>query len=230
MSMHENPVVLEELDEKSVSDYLRANPEFFTKQTSLLATLKVPHPVGQAVSLIEYQVKILRERNQKLTDKLKEMISSARTNEKLHDRIILLSCALIRGGSLDELLRSVEQCLVKDFKVDQVAFRLFEARTQKLPRLASLVHRSDSALAPFESFLKVSRPFAGQLKPTQLEFLFASGAHQIQSSALIPLGRKAEFGFLALGSRDRRRFNPGKDSAFLNQISQLISHALLNRL
>ena len=44
------------LEEKTVADYLRDNPEFFHNNTSLLAALQIPHAVGPAVSLVEHQV------------------------------------------------------------------------------------------------------------------------------------------------------------------------------
>jgi len=47
------------LEEKTVADYLRDNPEFFQNNASLLASLQIPHAVGPAVSLVEYQVRVL---------------------------------------------------------------------------------------------------------------------------------------------------------------------------
>ena len=49
------------LEEKTVADYLRDNPEFFQNNVSLLASLQIPHAISPAVSLVEYQVKVLRD-------------------------------------------------------------------------------------------------------------------------------------------------------------------------
>jgi len=43
--------------EESVTDYLVRHPEFFESHGEVLAKLKVPHPTGRAVSLIERQVR-----------------------------------------------------------------------------------------------------------------------------------------------------------------------------
>ena len=46
-----------------VASYLRENPDFFTDRDGLLAEMTVPHESGKAISLLERQVKILRERS-----------------------------------------------------------------------------------------------------------------------------------------------------------------------
>ena len=58
------------LSAAQVADYLRAHPEFFESQTELLAELKIPHESGKAISLLERQVVILRERGQEARQKL----------------------------------------------------------------------------------------------------------------------------------------------------------------
>ena len=50
------------LEEKTVADYLRDNPDFFQNNTSLLAMLRIPHSCGTAVSLVEHQVKVLNRK------------------------------------------------------------------------------------------------------------------------------------------------------------------------
>ena len=51
-----------ELSAQEVASYLKANPEFFIKQEDLLADLSLPHKSGKAISLLERQVTILRDR------------------------------------------------------------------------------------------------------------------------------------------------------------------------
>src|SRR5690554_3034051 len=52
-----------QLSAAEVAEYLRQNPAFFVEHDDLLADLLIPHQSGQAVSLVERQVKLLRERN-----------------------------------------------------------------------------------------------------------------------------------------------------------------------
>ena len=55
------------LTEDSIADYLQANPEFFERHSALLNNLRLPHDAGgPAVSLVERQVLVLRQKNVKL--------------------------------------------------------------------------------------------------------------------------------------------------------------------
>ena len=49
--------------EEQVKSYLKTNPNFFRTQEQLLCELDIPHSAGSAVSLVERQVALLRERN-----------------------------------------------------------------------------------------------------------------------------------------------------------------------
>ena len=65
------------LSEQAVVDYLRLDPDFFTRHTQLLSELNLPHSTGRTVSLIEHQVSILRERNVESRRKLNQLVSTA---------------------------------------------------------------------------------------------------------------------------------------------------------
>jgi uncharacterized protein YigA (DUF484 family) len=63
MSTQRNPdFVVEALSDESVRDYLEANPDFFERHSALLSALSVPHGSGEAVSLVERQVSMLRQK------------------------------------------------------------------------------------------------------------------------------------------------------------------------
>ena len=68
-----------------VADYLRANPEFFLSQNDLLADLRLPHDSGKAISLLERQVVILRERGHEARQKLGSLRQNARDKDQLFD-------------------------------------------------------------------------------------------------------------------------------------------------
>jgi uncharacterized protein YigA (DUF484 family) len=67
--------------EEAVARYLEDHPDFFLTHGALLEGLQIPHrDSAGAVSLIERQVRVLRERNQALQDQLRELIEIAREN------------------------------------------------------------------------------------------------------------------------------------------------------
>ena len=73
----------EELPEQAVHDYLAAHPNFFEGHANLLNSLQLPHAAGGAVSLVERQVSVLRQKDLKLEKQLKELIGIARANDLL---------------------------------------------------------------------------------------------------------------------------------------------------
>ena len=50
--------------------------------------------------------------------------------------------------------------------------------------------------------------------------------HELGSAAMIPLGKTAEVGILAIGSTEADRFHPGMSTEFLGRIGELVSEAV----
>ena len=64
--------VMKKISEQAVHDYLAAHPDFFEEHASLLSSLHLPHAAGGAVSLVERQISVLRQKDIKLEKQLKE--------------------------------------------------------------------------------------------------------------------------------------------------------------
>ena len=98
------------INDTNVAAYLLAYPDFFERNATLLTKLRLPHlrDAGATVSLVERQVEVLRERNQVLERKLKELVDVARANDTLADRIHRLSQRLIRAISLTDTVKAIE--------------------------------------------------------------------------------------------------------------------------
>jgi hypothetical protein len=92
--------VEEELSEQSIHDYLVAHPDFFERHSTLLSSLNLPHASGGAVSLVERQVAVLRQKDLKLERQLKELIEVARANDLLGAKIHELTMQLLDARDL----------------------------------------------------------------------------------------------------------------------------------
>src|SRR5580700_11932789 len=105
------------VNDASVANYLSTYPDFFERNAALLAKLRLPHlrDSGATVSLVERQVEVLRERNQSLERKLKELVDVARSNDALAERIHRLTQRLIRARTLLDTIAAVEASLREDF-------------------------------------------------------------------------------------------------------------------
>lgn len=212
------------VDEQSIANYLREHPDFFQRHTSLLALLNVPHECGPAVSLVQYQVSVLRDQIRDLKRKLKDLVEFGRENDRLNERMLQFTLALMEAHSVDEVLQVVQEQLFDRFKADAVSLRLFNAPEQVRANHPEIpLDRNDARLSAFENFFKTKRPLCGRLRQEQLEVLFGARAETIGSAVLIALDHQ---GLLAIGSHDQDHFHPGMGTVFLTRMGAIVSGAL----
>jgi uncharacterized protein YigA (DUF484 family) len=231
MSTQRKPEFIEEeLSESAVHDFLQDNPDFFERHGALLGSLRLPHVAGGTVSLVERQVSVLRQKDLKLERKLKDLIEVARANDALAAKIHELALQMLAAGNLSDTLEYIEESLRAGFGADQSILVLFgdpgSYQDIDVGRFFLAIERNDDSLQAFDTFLQGSGPRCGQIRDAQRDFLFGKETDEIGSAALIPLGKKSEFGFLAIGSVDANRFHPGMSIDFLNRLGELVAGAL----
>lgn len=217
-------------DEEAIANYLGSHPDFFERHCKLLARLKLPHSTGgPAVSLIERQVSVLRQRQETLESRLRDLVEVARGNDDLADKIHALAVKLIGTRDRSEVVDSVEKQLRIEFKSDRSVMVLLDEPEDGLDergRFLRVAARQDDALGPFRSFLDGDSVRCGPVRDAQRDYLFGSDDCEIGSVALIPLGKKSAQGFLAIGSRSADHFNPGVSIDFLSRLGELVAAAL----
>jgi len=231
MSTQRKPEFIEEeLSEQAIQDYLEAHPDFFERHSALLSQLELPHGAGGAVSLVERQVSMLRQKELKLERQLKELIEVARANDVLSSKIHELTLQLLATKDLPTSVTAIEEAMRSGFGADHSILVLFGDADLfgdiDAGRFFRVIDRDDAALSPFDTFLKGSGPRCGQVRDSQRDFLFQDDAEEVGSVAMVPLGDKAQIGFLAIGSADADRFHPGMSIDFLARVGDLIGGAL----
>jgi uncharacterized protein YigA (DUF484 family) len=224
--------------EKSVVKYLQKNPDFFSREPELLATMQLSHESGSAVSLVERQVSVLRQQKDELKKQLHSLIHNSRINEELSEKINALIIALLDSTSIIDCLDIISNQLQKDFKADSVVLRLFQSQFKNIQDSSILQKReefvdwSEPVLGAFEKVIKGRQPVCGNLKKGQLDSLFETHADDISSAALIPLLDNNDasvcYGMLAIGSNDRNHFHAEMGTLFLSHLGKIIS-ILLNK-
>ncbi|MGD8999317.1 MAG: DUF484 family protein [Granulosicoccaceae bacterium] len=231
MSSHqEQDLNVGSVSEKDAADYLRKHPDFFEKHIDLLAELRLPHKTGEAVSLIERQVNVLRDNNQKLEQKLKNLIQIARDNDRLNSRTQRLALTLLEASSLDEVYYGLQEALLNDFGADCITLRLFAEPGDKRGLDEIFISRHDSTMQLFEKFFTANKPICGPLAASQAQYLFAERAERISSAALVPICDSECYGLLAIGSEDPRRFHPAMGTVFLSHIGDMVGRCLRHHL
>src|SRR5438477_10346096 len=72
-----------------VAHFLSEHPDFFQLRPELLGLLDIPHPQnGQAISLVERQSLMLRERVRALESRLAELIHHGEENDAIVDKLV----------------------------------------------------------------------------------------------------------------------------------------------
>src|SRR5215470_9833451 len=105
-----------ETEEETVARYLQHNPDFFERHQPLLGRLRLPHArSGSTISLVERQVEVLREKHAALEQKLADFVQVARSNDAIADRMHRFTRRLLRAGSRERALQSIEAGLRQDF-------------------------------------------------------------------------------------------------------------------
>ncbi len=215
------------LNEQQVVDYLSNNSDFFLRHTSLLSDLEVPHESGGAVSLVERQVSVLRDKNQHFEEKLQEMVEAVHENQRLHISLLRLAINLFDASSMDDILGVVDDELRHKLGADFVYFRL---HNESLPASHlqdhTYVAKNDRVLQMFAVLIDKSRVQCGNFTQEQINLLFMGDADKIESAALIPITVSGIHGVIALGSLDSRRYHIGMGTDFLNSLADLIGSAM----
>ena len=114
------------VSEEPIADYLKSHPDFFERHPSLMLGLKLPHRAGgAAISLVERQVSMLRQRNAQLERQLKDLVAVAKQNDTLVEKIHQLCLKLMRAPTLAARLEQLETGLREDFAAERAVLVLF---------------------------------------------------------------------------------------------------------
>ena len=143
--------------EDAVHDYLEAHPDFFERHPTLLTSLRLPHATGGAVSLIERQMSVLRQKDLKLERQLKELLDVARANDVLVAKIHALTMRLLAAADLNTTVATIEEAMRSAFDADQAVLVIFGDPDAfgdvAARRFFHVVDRDDDGLKPFTTFL-----------------------------------------------------------------------------
>ena len=92
-----------DLNPTDVEEFLRAHPNFLQDRPGLLAVLNLPHGGEGAVSLVERQVSVLRQRNIVSRQQINSLSDIGRENDRLLEATRRTVLALLAGTNRQEL-------------------------------------------------------------------------------------------------------------------------------
>ncbi|MBL4828179.1 MAG: DUF484 family protein [Spongiibacteraceae bacterium] len=222
-------MVDKEITEENVAQYLKSHSGFFLKRDDLLMELQLAHPSGGAVSLLERQVSLLRERNMDMRSRLNNLLENARNNDQLFDKTRQLVISLLEAQGLDVIVNTFTRGLLSDFSMDFASLTLF-GNPQLHRTISSRMVPVDDAYQQIPSLLKSNKTTCGILRPEELRFLFAEQSEHVGSAAVVPLSTGQPLGVIAIGSRDAHYFRSTMGTLFLSYIAEVLNRVLVRYL
>ena len=192
--------------EQQLLELLKDYPDILVRNPALLADLEVPHETGKAVSLIERQVGVLRDKLQASDKRLRELMDNARSNQRLAESRHRLAINLLGAHDLDDVVSIVLDELGNELGADFAIIRLFtedERRLRDKPEL--FIDTTADELRSFITMLDNRKPMCGRCTREQNAFLFGDQAIILQpvGDLAVPLGRNGAIEYRILAPTER---------------------------
>ena len=200
------------LDPKDVELFLLDNLNFFESRESLVSELKFRHSSSSASSILERQVKKLREDHQNLMDLLSSFIATASVNEDLFNKSKDLTLKILASSSKKEIIKTVESSFSNDFKVDKGLLKFY--KDKEIDKIESSTELS----------LHKGAIYCGSFSSEKMNFLFND--KKIVSMVVSVIMSNNEIGLLKLGSYDRTKYLGDEDTTFIQYIRDILETKL----
>ena len=200
------------LDAKDVELYLLENTDFFVSRESLVSELSFKHDAEGASSLLEMQVRKLRDEQSRLMDMLTGFVSTGKENEELFFKSKNLTLSLISSNNFDEVKKTVELFFQENFEVDSCILEtLSDAELQKLEKITGLDMNKDAI-------------HMGPLSKEKIAAFFSNDA--IKSAVISVMKLENGFGLLKVGSNEATKYLGDGDTTFIEYIRDIIVRVL----
>ena len=200
------------LDAKDVELYLLENTDFFLSRESLVSELSFKHDADGATSLLEMQVRKLRDEQSRLMDMLSGFVSTSRENEELFFKSKNLTLSLITSKNFDEVKKTVESFFEKNFEIDSC---ILEALSD--PELQEL--ESKTGLGMSKDVIHM-----GPLSKEKMDAFFSSDS--VKSAVISVMKLKKGFALLKIGSNEPTKYLGDGDTTFIEYIRDIIVRVL----
>ena len=211
--------------EGMVREFLRDNPRFLDDNPDILESLSLPHNSGNAVSLVERQVGVMRDRNKEMRNRLDNMLATAHDNDLLFEKTKRLVLNLLEAKNLPAMVETIYDSLGKDFEIDFYSLTLL-GDEKSLPRTMARVASVEKANEQVSTLIGSNRAVCGVLREEEMTFLFGEKGLQVGSVAAVPLRYNNLYGILAIGNADPNFYKSSMGTLFLSYIAEVVNRVL----
>lgn len=230
-SLNKNtPTVAEaDISDIQIVDYLKKNPEFFRHHPDILGDMTLPHASGKAVSLVERQVAILRERSIQTRHKLGELLDIASDNDALFNKTQALVLALLKATTIDELIATTRTQFEQQFDVESASILLLcdNSKDAAVNIDSSALRSREDATQHINNLLDHQQTLCSALREGEAGFLFAE-PEKIGSAAVTARDIPAEGNdtrytlLLSVAHQNSDHYNQNTGTLFLDYIADIL--------
>ena len=200
------------INAKEVELYLLENTDFFVSRESLVNELNFKHDAEGATSLLEMQVRKLRDEQSRLMEMLSGFVSTGRENEELFFKSKNLTLSLITSKDFNEVKKTVESFFEETINIDMCILEILsDSDLQDLENKTGLDMNKDTI----------------HMGPLSKEKMLAFFSNDSIKSAVISVMRLKEgFGLLKIGSHESTKYLGDGDTTFIEYIRDVIIRVL----
>jgi uncharacterized protein YigA (DUF484 family) len=200
------------LNAKDVEIFLLENIDFFISRESLLSELSFKHDSGGASSLLEMQVRRLRDEQSRLMEMLTSFVSTGQDNEDLFLKSKTLTLALIKTKDIDSIIETVESFFQDIIGADTCNLVLVsDQEVQELESVTGIeMNKNSIHMGPFSQ--------------EKMSYLFQD--EEMLSGVISIFKVKNKFGLLKIGSKDQTKYLGDGDTTFIEYIRDVIASVI----
>ena len=200
------------LNAKDVEIFLLENIDFFVSRESLVSELSFKHDSGGASSLLEMQVRRLRDEQSRLMEMLTSFVSTGQDNEDLFLKSKTLTLALIKTKDIDSIIETVESFFQDIIGVDTCNLVLVsDQEVQELESVTGIeMNKNSIHMGPFSQ--------------EKMSYLFQD--EEMLSGVISIFKVKNKFGLLKIGSKDQTKYLGDGDTTFIEYIRDVIASVI----
>ncbi len=200
------------IDAKEIELYLLENTDFFLTRESLVSELSFKHDSDGATSLLEMQIRKLRDEQSRLIDMLSGFVSTGKENEELFFKSKDLTLSLISAQDFTDVKKVVEEFFLNNFKVDSCILEILSDDQLQILEDETSMDMNKNAI------------HMGPLSKEKIAAFFKTDL--IKSAVVCVMKFENNFGLLKIGSNDATKYLGDGDTTFIEYIRDIIVKVL----
>lgn len=196
---------------EAVLRFLAENPDFFDQYPEALGELSLSHVSDGAVSLVERQVAVLRERNAELRRRFDLLVSRAEQNEALLGATQEVIASLAARSHQEDISVLFSNLMRKHFDIEHATYHPFDDEGSS-PAAKTALH-----------LLGTKSATSGPVRAHELNALFGANASDGSAAIATVTPQSGLNAFIAVGSSDAKRYSAADGTMFLEYLANVMA-------